>query len=165
MNKKILPKKDVFNFIVSRTRYNPVKSEDIEKRFFITGPDVREIIRDLRRSGEPIVATGKGYYMAQAKEDVDVIVNDFTKRITSMGKTLRELERKVYDRLGYQITFPGFGCDGVQLFAKGHPGEIHRDSEKKSASQGMQYMPDHSKESGSGELAYVGEDLSLDGLL
>jgi len=57
MIKKILPKKDVFNLIGSRTRNNPIKSEDIENRFFISGPDVREIIRDLRRNGEPIVAT------------------------------------------------------------------------------------------------------------
>ena len=165
MHKKILPKKDVFNLIGSRTRHNPVKSEDIEKRFLISGPDVREIIRDLRRSGEPIVATQKGYYVAKDKEDVDVIVNDLTKRIASMGKTLRELERKVYDRLGYQITFPGFGCDRIQLFAKDHPGEIHRDSQKEGASEGMRPVQDNSKEDGHGELAYVGEDLSLGGLL
>ncbi len=54
---------------------------------------VRDAVKELRETGEPIIATsGKaGYYYDESK--IDAIIADYESRIISMSKTVRALRR------------------------------------------------------------------------
>jgi len=47
-----------------------VKSYKIEASFLISGKDVREVINTLRRNGEPIASSTKGYFYTEDPQDI-----------------------------------------------------------------------------------------------
>lgn len=106
----------VFKIITHLDRKNPILSKEIERSLDMSGPSVRAAIRELRRHGEPIVATEHGYFMATSAKEVDLIVKDLQNRLDSLGKTISAIKRKGYERFGRQSIF-GFGSNGDQVQA------------------------------------------------
>lgn len=88
----------VFEAIRNRTKHNPITSKDLEFMFDIPGPAVRDMVRQFRRNGEPIIACGRGYFYATSKEEVDMLITDLKARRNSMDITIRAFENKFYSR-------------------------------------------------------------------
>src|SRR5690606_22660580 len=86
--------KNLTDFIKERTNdKNPVLSSELEARFSLVGPEVRELIRLARRNKIPIANHHKGgYFLAHDYEDVKDTVDDLKNRAQSMIKTARALE-------------------------------------------------------------------------
>lgn len=81
-----LIKQRVFEIISQRNRNHPVLSRGIESSLGISGPVVRDAVRELRRSGEPIVATEGGYFVAMSAREVDLIVRDLQSKNQQHGE-------------------------------------------------------------------------------
>ena len=95
---------DVYNEIAKRSKYKPIFSKDLEKKFDISGSEIRDTIRGLRRKGEPIVGSNTGYYLAAGTEDIKELVADLESRISSMRETVTAIKKRAYDRFGTQLT-------------------------------------------------------------
>jgi len=95
---------DIFNEISKRSKYKPIVSKELERQFGISGPDVRDEIRNLRRKGEPIVGSNTGYYLATGTEDIKQLISDMESRISSMRETINSIKKRAYDRFGTQLT-------------------------------------------------------------
>ena len=69
---------------------NPIRSKQIELDYNISGPQIREIVKELRREGYDICTTGEkgGYYVADEPKDVLEGIQDLEKRVSSMNKTI-----------------------------------------------------------------------------
>lgn len=66
----------------------PVLSNKLENAYDISGEQVREVIRELRRSGHTITGTRKGYYYARTLSEKLEGANDIAHRFISLRKTL-----------------------------------------------------------------------------
>jgi len=84
----------IFNYLLERKAWkgSPVVSREIERRFNLSGPDVRTHIRYLRRIGYAI-GIEKGYIICKTREEYLSSIENFTKRIFSMLETRKEMKR------------------------------------------------------------------------
>lgn len=163
---RIGTRRNIFNMIARRTQNNPILSREIEISLGLAGPAVRDIVRELRWAGEPIVASDKGYYFALTAEEVDKIVKDLQQRIESMGKTVAAIKRRGYERISRQARFSfSKGHGSVQGAPEGDTASIHSDSEKEVGGKGLLPMRVDNKENSSGHIPGMVEAFSLDALL
>jgi len=95
---------DVYNEISKCSKYKPIVSKELERKFDISGSEIRDTIRDLRRKGEPIVGSHSGYYLATGTADIKELVADLESRISSMRETITAIKKRAYDRFGTQLT-------------------------------------------------------------
>lgn len=145
---------------------NPVLSKELEEELNISGPVVRSIIRQFRRSGEPIVASEKGYYLASNPQEVSLIVEDLRKRIKSMGETVSKLQQKSYERFETQKEFQfSSGSHQVQKAIKGGADEVRKDSQEEGRSRRLLYVQPGSKQNPPGHIHGKQQDFTLDDLL
>jgi len=95
---------DIYNEISKRSKYKPIVSKDLERCFDIDGSEVRDIVRVLRRKGEPIVGSHSGYYLATGSTEIQELIADLVSRISSMSETVKAIKDKAYDKYGTQLT-------------------------------------------------------------
>ena len=74
-----------------RTKENPVFSAELERAFGMTGAEVRNLIRELRREGHPI-ANDKGYYYAKSYEEFKPTLDDLEHRAESLFNTVKKFK-------------------------------------------------------------------------
>ena len=143
----------ILSYIAHRDSSNPILSRDLEKYLDISGPAVRDAIRLLRRSGHPIVATEHGYFYAQTPEEVDIIVQDLSARISSLSKTRSAILQKAYERFQLQRRFE-FGSTNcaVQGAEQGRTDEASGDSEEKTRRRDLLSMQLDNNKSAQGYL-------------
>lgn len=76
---------------------NPITSKAIEAEYCISGVQVREIIRLLRRQGVPIASTGgqeEGYYYAVTYDQPEPTLQDLKSREDSLRVTRLAMMKK-----------------------------------------------------------------------
>lgn len=76
---------------------NPIQSKQIESEFSITGEKVREVIRILRREGQPIANSGgstEGYYFADNYHELEPTLSDLKSREISLRTTRLAMMKK-----------------------------------------------------------------------
>jgi hypothetical protein len=73
---------------------NPIYSVQLEQHYNLRGAEVRNIIRDLRRSGEPIANSKDGYYYARDINELKETLEDLRGRATSMLNTASLMEKR-----------------------------------------------------------------------
>ena len=95
---------DIYNEISKRSKYKPIVSKDLERCFDISGSEVRDIVRVLRRKGEPIVGSNTGYFLASGTGEIQELIADLVSRISSMSETVKAIKDKAYDKYGTQLT-------------------------------------------------------------
>jgi len=162
----IKARRDIFITIARRTHNNPIFSRDIEISLGLAGPAVRDIVRELRRAGEPIVASDKGYYFASTAEEVDKIVADLQQRIESMGKTVAAIKRTGYERLSRQARFNfNKGSERIQGVAKGDSTSVYSDSQEEIGEKSLLPLRVDNKENASGDIPGDGEAIPSDSML
>lgn len=67
-------------------------SHEIEKRFLISGRDLRRIISSLREKGEPICSDfHHGYYYAKNQEEINRTVRGLNEHVTGVSNTITDL--------------------------------------------------------------------------
>ena len=76
-----------------RNKANAIYSASLEKEFKLTGSEVRDIIRDLRREGQWILPTPKGYCWAISEEEKEELIKDLEGTGDSLYKTASALRR------------------------------------------------------------------------
>lgn len=72
---------------------NVVSSRELESLFQIRGPDLRDIINNLRSGGIPICSNRKGYFFAETEEELDGTVRQLRSRIKKIALAERGLIR------------------------------------------------------------------------
>ncbi len=72
---------------------NPILSNVLEDMFGITGPEVREIVREARRKGVPIANSTKGYFRAENFIELEPTLKDLHKRAMSLLVTRKEMAK------------------------------------------------------------------------
>jgi biotin operon repressor len=91
-------KEAIYNLIKDRTNRNPVPSRDIEYELEMTGSEVREYIRELRRDGVLIGSISRrtenegGYYIIDSEGDFNQTIQHLENRITSMRNTIYKMQ-------------------------------------------------------------------------
>ena len=78
-------------------RVNPILSRQLEEEFQINGVKVREIVRLLRREGQPIASSGgdsEGYYYADTYGDIEPTLNNLKARETDLRFTRIQMLKK-----------------------------------------------------------------------
>jgi len=95
--KKILLKANILERVKLHRQDSPVYSAELERLFDITGAEVRDSVRELRREGYPIANSSNGYYYADSFEQIRNTVEDLEGRASSMLKTASAL-RKTFNR-------------------------------------------------------------------
>ena len=78
------------------TARNPVLSSALEERFKAAGPQVRDVIRQLRREGHPIANCENGYYYARSFTEIEPTLNDLSSRAVSMLNTVRLMKENFF---------------------------------------------------------------------
>ena len=67
-------------------------SHEIEKRFLISGRDLRRIISGLRERGEPICSDfHHGYYYAKNQDEINKTVRGLNEHVTGVSNTISDL--------------------------------------------------------------------------
>lgn len=156
----------VINCIARGSKTWPVLSRDIESALGMSGPAVRDAVRELRRSGEPVVATESGYYIAQTQEDIAILTNDLQARANSMLKTISEIKRRAYEKWKGQHQF-GFTKTGggVQGAAAGDTVETGGPGAQEGERGEMLHVRPDNTEGGEGYIQRAGEDGASDAVL
>lgn len=98
---------DINLFIASlklRTPECPIYSAELEAHFEITGSEVRDIIRSLRRDGHPIANSSKGYFYARTYTEIEPTILDLKSRSLSMLETIKKLELNFQTKKQIQQT-------------------------------------------------------------
>ena len=88
-----------------RTKKNPIYSGELESQYNLTGFEVRNIIRELRRDGEPIANSKQGYYYARNINEIQETLQDLRGRATSLLNTARLLENRFISDTTKQTLF------------------------------------------------------------
>ena len=74
---------------------NPIISNKIESKMGLTGPEVRDIVRHLRRLGNPICSSGKGYYWTHDPDDLQQTIDHLESRARVELVTAAALKKTV----------------------------------------------------------------------
>ena len=83
---------------------DPVTSKYIEENFRVTGPELRAIIRELRRSGHPIANSPYGYFYAKTYSEIQPTIQDLEARSLSMLETVKRLKSRFFPAAQKQET-------------------------------------------------------------
>lgn len=94
----------VLNFIQHFDCDSPVKSFVLEDNHKITGPELRALIRHLRRLGYPIGSDSRGYYYIRTKEELDRTLKHLTQRKDSIEKTILEMKHIEINKSIHQLN-------------------------------------------------------------
>lgn len=97
LRKKVLNRIKWLDFTAMklRDRKNCIYSYQLEKEFDLQGTQVRDIIRDLRRDGEWIRPTSKGYHWAITDDEKEDLINHLDGKGMSMVNTANCLRKKL----------------------------------------------------------------------
>ena len=74
---------------------NPVVSAKIESSLHLSGPEVRAVVRHLRRQGHLICSGGKGYFYAVDAGEAEETLEHLRARCSSMYGTIQEMEAAI----------------------------------------------------------------------
>ena len=85
-------KLEILASIKLRTKENPVFSHHLETSYGLSGTEIRDIVRELRREGYPIANSKSGYYFANNYEEIEPTINDLESRAFSMLETVKKLK-------------------------------------------------------------------------
>lgn len=87
-----MKKDQIIHALTSRWgKDNKIYSAELEREFNVSGTEIRDIVRELRREGFPIIG-GNGYYCSH--EDIDILWQDLESRAMSMLQTVKESKEK-----------------------------------------------------------------------
>ena len=73
---------------------NRIFSYQLESQYNLCGAEIRSIIKELRRSGEPIANSKDGYYYARDINELKETLEDLRGRATSMLNTASLMEKR-----------------------------------------------------------------------
>lgn len=76
-----------------------IYSVEIENKYQLSGPSVRDMIRELRREGHPIVGSSKGYYLGNVLDTADDLERrayDMLKTASSLRKNFKPQQLKIF---------------------------------------------------------------------
>ncbi len=73
---------------------NRIYSYQLESQYNLTGAELRNIIKELRRSGEPIANSKEGYYYARDINELKETLEDLRGRALSMINTASLMEKR-----------------------------------------------------------------------
>lgn len=92
---------------------NVVPSRELESAFLVRGPDLRNIINNLRGKGIPICSSSKGYFFAETEEELDRTSRQLLSRIKKIAHAERGLNKAklVHFPDHAQISLPFEGGD------------------------------------------------------
>ena len=90
-----MTKSFVLNIIKAYDKENPIHSGKLESRTGLKGIQIRDFVRELRREGEPICHSSKGYYYTEDKAEVQKTIDNLEGRAASMYATASALRSKV----------------------------------------------------------------------
>ena len=76
-----------------RGKANAVKSPELEARFGISGPTLREFVNELRRRGCPICSDSSGYYYAETEAELAATIRQLSSRIGKIAMAKSGLVR------------------------------------------------------------------------
>lgn len=76
---------------------NPIFSKEIEDSFNISGEKVRDIIREARRNGTMIASSGKGYFLATSRRELQPTIDNIRGRGNSLFTTAAAMEKSFQD--------------------------------------------------------------------
>ena len=76
-----------------RGKANAVKSPELEARFGISGPILREVVNELRCRGYPICSDNSGYYYAETEAELAATIRQLNSRIGKIAKAKSGLVR------------------------------------------------------------------------
>ena len=71
----------------------PISGARIASALGVTGIEVRHMVNTARYNGDPVCSTGKGYYIAQSKDEVAETIDSLRGRIAAMSTAIEGLER------------------------------------------------------------------------
>ena len=70
-----------------------IHSAELERQYDIGGSTIRDLIRLLRRRGEPIGNCSLGYYYCQTRAELEGLIGNLHNRAMSMLTTVSKLEK------------------------------------------------------------------------
>lgn len=70
-------------------------SRELERRFAVTGKELRQAINRLRREGVPIASDGGGYYHAATEQEVRATIAHLSRRISGIAAAIHGLNRSL----------------------------------------------------------------------
>jgi Mn-dependent DtxR family transcriptional regulator len=73
-------------------KHNPVKSAELEAAFNMTGSQVRDLVRRLRRQGYWIASGSTGYWIARTRIEYEDSMRHLRSRAMSLLMTLRDMK-------------------------------------------------------------------------
>ena len=68
-----------------RGKANAVKSPELEARFGISGPILREVVNELRCRGYPVCSDNSGYYYAATAAELAATIRQLNSRIAKIN--------------------------------------------------------------------------------
>lgn len=75
-----------------RGKDNAEFSREIEKRFLISGRDIRRIVKSLREQGEPICSDcHHGYYYANNRDEINRTLRGLNEHVNGVSSTIADL--------------------------------------------------------------------------
>ena len=77
----------------SSGRKNPISGREIAGAFGVSGFEVRKLVNDARRNGDPICSTNKGYYISVDKTEISEQIASMRGRIAVMEGAISGLEK------------------------------------------------------------------------
>jgi len=93
-NQVLLTHKTILDVLLSNSSSGPTKSSYFENEFKITGSDVRNSIRYLRRLGYLIEGCAGDLGGYRIVCDPESVIKGLQKRINSMKKTIKDLKQQ-----------------------------------------------------------------------
>lgn len=93
-------------FLLSIKKYsreNPVISKKIEMALKLSGPEVRALVRYLRRNGYAIGSNSKGYYWIKDVSELEITIRHLQERKCSIEKTINEMQSISFGNYQYKL--------------------------------------------------------------
>lgn len=88
-------KQRLLNIIKGYGPDSPVNSGKLEDMLGITGSAVRDLIRELRRDGEPVCNSKHGYYYGRDNKELISTINNLEARSVSMWNTAQAMRKNL----------------------------------------------------------------------
>jgi len=96
-------KYNILELLKSSSKDSPIYSKNIENLLSVSGPSVRDVIRELRRDGAPIAESSNGYYYARTFEQIKDTIYDLEGRAKSMLTTATALRKTFNESIQYSL--------------------------------------------------------------
>lgn len=77
------------------SKSHPICSSQLMKRFDTSGVAIRHMINAARSNGDPICSSGRGYYVAYGKDEIQQTIDSLRGRIAVMNRAIDGLERSL----------------------------------------------------------------------